>query len=74
MDDKLKLFKEIVDGWKNLTIKSPQIESMAKKRISICISCPDKKFNDITKRCKVCGCFMPAKTRSEKSKCPLNYW
>jgi hypothetical protein len=41
-------------------------------RQSVCNSCEhlDKKFN----RCKICGCFMWAKTRVVSMTCPLNKW
>jgi len=62
---------EIFEGWKNLTIQNEQIENEAKKRIEICVNCIH-----LTKRnyCDVCGCYMPAKVRSPKSKCNLNKW
>ena len=41
-------------------------------RQSVCDSCEhlDKKFN----RCKICGCFMWAKTRVLSMNCPLDKW
>jgi hypothetical protein len=63
---------EIFEGWKNLTFPpTPKVEELAKKRIEICVNC-DK----LTKRnfCKVCGCYMPAKVRSRKSKCLKGLW
>lgn len=41
-------------------------------RQSVCNSCEhlDKNFN----RCKVCGCFMWAKTRVVTMNCPLDKW
>jgi hypothetical protein len=60
---------EIYAGWKNFTFPNPKIEEEAKRRIAICVDC-DK----LTKRntCKLCGCYMPAKVRSLRSKCYLN--
>jgi recombinational DNA repair protein RecR len=63
---------EILEGWTNLTFPlSPKIKELAKKRIEICVNC-DK----LNKRnfCKVCGCYMPAKVRSRRSKCLKNLW
>jgi hypothetical protein len=62
---------EIYDGWKNYVFQDPQIEELAKKRIAICIEC--KKLN-ARNFCMICGCYMPAKTRSKKNKCKLNKW
>jgi len=64
---------EIYEGWKNLTFPSPQIEELAKKRISICVANECKKFK-ANKSCALCGCYMPAKVRSPKSSCLLKKW
>lgn len=74
MSSKIKQFNEIVNGWKNLAFPNKEVEIEAKKRIQVCLECPDEKYDDNSKRCKLCGCFMPAKVRSVKSKCPLRYW
>lgn len=65
--------QEIFEGWKNYTFPNSDVENIAKKRITICLK------NDCSKltknhRCGVCGCYVPAKVRSIKSKCPLNLW
>jgi len=59
-------FNEIINGWKNLIIKDDSIEEIAKKRIEICVDCEHLTKRDI---CDICGCYMPAKVRSIKSKC-----
>ena len=64
---------EIYEGWKNLTFPSPEIEKEAKRRIIICVTNECKKFR-ANKSCMLCGCYMPAKVRSPKSKCRLNKW
>lgn len=65
-------FNEIIDGWKNLLFKdNPEVEEIAKERISICVDC--ENFTEIS-TCNLCGCFMPAKTRSITSRCGLDYW
>ena len=63
---------EIVSGWKNYISKNPEVEKIAEERMNICIYCP--QLNKETNRCKICGCFMVAKTRSLKSKCPAKKW
>jgi hypothetical protein len=64
---------EIYTGWKNYTFPNPQIEELAKKRIAICVQNDCKKFR-ANKTCALCGCYMPAKVRSPKSKCKLGKW
>ena len=41
-------------------------------RYDICKTCPE--LIDLTKQCKKCGCFMPAKTKLAKATCPLGKW
>lgn len=66
--------EEIFFGWKNYIWPNKNVEVMAKKRIVICADktiCDKLKTN---KRCSLCGCYMPAKVRSPKSKCPKKLW
>lgn len=70
---KLKKLQEIYDGWKNYVFQNKEVEETAKKRISICVENTCGFFKE-NKTCGSCGCFMPAKVRSPKSKCPENYW
>ena len=70
----MTVIEEIFFGWKNYVFPNKQIEVLAKKRISICA---DKTKCDKllkSKRCSICGCYMPAKVRSPKSKCPRKLW
>jgi len=67
----MSLFEEIVTGWKNYIFKFPEMESIAKDRLKICLSCDQLRSNNT---CKSCGCYIPAKVRSPKSKCPINLW
>ena len=69
--------KEIYEGFTNLIRKGlnfteEDVEKMASYRVNICNNC-DKKRN-ITNTCGECGCFIPAKTRSKHSSCPLGHW
>jgi len=66
------VLSEIYNGWKNLIFENETIEVIAKERIRICVEECDK-LNEIN-ACKECGCYMPAKTRSPHSRCPLNRW
>ena len=58
---------EIIEGWSKLIWQDKETEKLAKERIVICLNCDDLKDNQ---KCKICGCFMPAKVRSKKSNCP----
>lgn len=62
---------DIYQGWKNYIFPNPAIEKAAKKRASICVTCPKLKLNNV---CASCGCYIPAKTRSVNSRCPLGKW
>ena len=42
--------------------------TVAEARMTICNSC--EHFRNILKVCKLCGCFMPAKTMISGSYCP----
>jgi hypothetical protein len=63
--------EEIYTGWKNFAFPNPRVEEIAKKRIAICYNCDKLQKNNT---CAICGCYMPAKTRSLKSKCELGLW
>jgi hypothetical protein len=65
--------EEIIEGWKNLTFPSLDVEAIAKKRMTICVSNECGKFRK-NRSCAMCGCYMPAKVRSPKSHCILKKW
>lgn len=44
----------------------------AYERIKICQQCD--KYLSTAKICRVCKCFMPAKTRIKQAKCPIGKW
>lgn len=62
--------KSIYEGWKYLIWPNPEIEKIAKKRADICSNCNWSKMNV----CRQCGCYISAKVRSEKEKCPIDKW
>ena len=64
---------EIYEGWKNYVFQDPEVEEIAKKRIAICVANECKKFKT-NKSCAMCGCYMPAKVRSKRSKCSMGKW
>ena len=63
--------QEIFNGWKNYVFQNKKVEEKAKERMEICVGC-----DDLTDRnyCSHCGCYMPAKVRSLKSKCVIEKW
>jgi len=69
----MSVLAEIFEGWKNYTFPNPQVEELAKKRMAICVSNECKRFRK-NKTCALCGCYMPAKVRSPKSKCTIKKW
>lgn len=42
------------------------------ERLDTCFSC--EKFINLTKQCRECWCFMPAKVLIHKAECPLGKW
>jgi len=67
----MSVLNEIFEGWKNLIFEDDKVEEEAKRRMAICVGCD--KFTRV-KSCELCGCYMPAKVRSMKSKCGDNKW
>ncbi len=73
----IKKLAEIAEGWKNLIDRDPEVEKIAEERLGLCLSC---KYNNTSpelgmlSKCTLCGCVLEAKSRSLKSKCPINLW
>lgn len=47
-------------------------EEVKKNRLDICSECPF--LFKISKQCRKCGCFMPAKTELPHASCPIGKW
>jgi len=47
-------------------------KNLAKNRQSICDNCPF--YDNASKTCAECGCYMPKKTLLVNSECPLGKW
>ena len=47
-------------------------KAQAKVKLDICKQC--ENFNNTTKICGICHCFMPAKTRLPGQSCPIDKW
>lgn len=62
--------QQIKEGWLNYIFDNPEVKELAEKRAEICASCDE----NIANFCKICGCFLPSKTRSVNSKCPKMLW
>lgn len=45
--------------------------SLEQQRFDVCKQCPELM---LTKQCKQCGCFMPAKVRLLNAVCPKGLW
>ena len=68
--------KQIIEGYANLVRSvagSPNqdIENLAAERFATCKKCEQLS---ITSQCKLCGCYMPSKTRVDQAKCPVGKW
>ncbi len=49
-----------------------KMRNMYNTRIETCKSC--EELRPIINQCKVCGCFVYAKTAIENAECPLGKW
>lgn len=54
--------------WNNVKVS----DIVREERFSICKSCDE--FHKTTEFCKVCGCYMPAKTWIASTSCPIKKW
>lgn len=59
--------------YKNLSGNDPEhVHPVVKKRrMDICRSCPNLVFKT---NCKLCGCFVDAKTNYKAESCPVKKW
>ena len=67
---------ELVEGyrklWKIGEVPDKEEETVAQKRMEICMACPHR--NTHLNTCKVCTCYLPAKTKCMQCSCPKQYW
>jgi hypothetical protein len=61
------VIRDVLTG--NITFVPANIRT---ERYDQCKQCP--MFLNQTKRCSVCGCFMPLKTKLTKAECPVGLW
>lgn len=65
--------KEKLQGVIEKPLKRMTVDSCVREeRFNICKKCD--KFIEITSTCKLCGCFMVAKTWLPNASCPLGKW
>ena len=62
--------RNILAGWRNVVVKNPEIERLARARGAICLECPHRKRIV----CGKCGCPLKAKLRAPEATCPDNRW
>ena len=67
-DDSINKLKDIATAVTSGFIEK-EIQS---ERYAICEDCSE--FRKPTRQCRVCSCFMPAKSLFKRSKCPKGYW
>ena len=63
------MYRNLVIWWKMRKFKTTK--EISDYRMNICNKCPDLTPHKI---CKVCGCFMTAKTKLIDVECPLKKW
>jgi hypothetical protein len=68
----LNIKNGIINSMKNgVGILSEDIIKLSDARMDICNKCPNKSELNT---CKLCGCFLPFKTKSVNSSCDENKW
>lgn len=68
----IKKIRNIILGWFRLFRKQETEES--KRRLAICMDCPDKIKIGNSWVCSICGCVCKAKVLVEDEKCLNGKW
>ena len=68
----IKKIRNIILGWFRLFRKQETEES--KRRLAICMECPDKIKIRNSWVCSICGCICKAKVLVEDEKCLNGKW
>lgn len=59
--------------WDLVDPRKPKLpKTIAAKRMAICNECP--ALIQLTRTCRKCGCYMPAKTILAEAECPIGKW
>ena len=64
--------ENILDGWKSM-IKGENT-FLRDLRMDTCLNCEHRKKTIIGSFCKICGCYLEAKSRCFICECPLDKW
>jgi hypothetical protein len=64
--------KPIAIGLYNLMVDKEK--QLSYERLQYCLRCEQLKKTPLGNKCKLCGCYVLAKTRVPNEKCPLNKW
>ena len=75
----LSQVKDVAEGWKNVLLKKPEVETVAQARLLICRQCEKNSLNNPPslrpdEHCTDCGCPLISKTRCMHCECPLKKW
>lgn len=49
-------------------------ETEWERRLALCFECPQSEYLLMGLKCKLCGCFLNAKTRFSAATCPVKKW
>lgn len=79
---KKNLFKQannIVKGFTNAIINSPETQALSNPRLVICYSCPYNTIlasigGKVGSKCEICKCIVEAKASVEDETCPKEKW
>jgi hypothetical protein len=63
--------KQIIQGYGRLLSNDMKSAILAEERQKLCAECP---FKTLANTCSKCGCYIPAKTRSDAAECPDGKW
>ena len=64
--------RDVLEGWFNMLFRRRYMAELARARLTECNGCEFKKLK--TNTCGICGCFLPAKARVFRQKCPEGKW
>lgn len=45
---------------------------LSEERLKMCYACPS--FQQVSRQCNICGCFLDLKTKLLQAECPMGKW
>lgn len=69
---KISLKEKAIGAAKFVGAQFLPVTDLSRRRLAICESCP--LFQNISRRCGACGCFVDEKVKYENEKCPKGKW